>query len=73
MLYAKNNSTNRLLAQPRSKAICGICSSPVLSKCGSIKIWHWSHESLGDCDTWAEKKMSAWHFDWQDKVKEDCR
>ena len=33
----------KILANPKEKAICPICNSEVIAKCGSIKVWHWSH------------------------------
>jgi competence protein CoiA len=68
MLY--DHLRNR--ATPKQKSLCPCCRTSLLAKCERIKIWHWSHESLIDCDPWYEG-MSAWHLDWQSLVKESSR
>jgi len=35
-------------------AFCASCNGKVISKCGRINIWHWSHTSTEDCDSWSE-------------------
>lgn len=46
--------------------ICPLCGAEVMSKCGDVRIPHWAHKSLKDCDSWSEGKTD-WHIDWQDK------
>lgn len=61
---------NRVRPTPKAISKCPCCESVVRAKCGSIKVWHWSHESLGECDaSW--EPTSQWHLDWQSKVHED--
>jgi competence protein CoiA len=51
MLYAIDAKTQQKISpEPRLKAICSYCESPVIAKCGNINIWHWAHKSLKDCD-----------------------
>ena len=45
MIWANKNN-ERIKATPKDKANCPICNEEVIAKCGSIKIWHWSHKSL---------------------------
>src|SRR3990167_10332836 len=66
------HAKDRLLATPKSHSICPCCNTAVVAKCGSIKVWHWAHESKYDCDTWYEG-ISQWHLDWQDRVHEKHR
>ena len=63
MIWANKNN-ERIKATPRNIAICPICQKEVIAKCGSIKVWHWSHKSLKDCDDWAEPE-SEWHYGWK--------
>ena len=61
---------NRNKALPGSTSECPCCKSKIVAKCGSIKIWHWAHESLGECDSnW--EPMTQWRLDWQAKVREE--
>ena len=69
MIWAiKNNQ--RVLAEPKQKAICPICNAEVISKCGNIKIRHWSHKSNKDCDEWYEPE-SKWHIDWKNQFPKE--
>lgn len=70
MLYAIKDG-ERQLAEPQSRAICPDCSGVMLAKCGQIVIWHWAHESLADCDGWAEGE-SQWHLEWKSLFPADC-
>jgi len=56
----------RVRANPKDKALCPLCNEEVIAKCGSIKIWHWSHKSLKDCDDWYEPE-SKWHIEWKNE------
>lgn len=55
---------------PNQEASCPICLNPVISKCGSINIWHWSHKNLEDCDDWYEPE-SQWHKDWKNEFPKE--
>ncbi len=71
MIWAiKDNQ--KIKASPKDKAKCPICNSEVISKCGNIKIWHWSHKSNKDCDDWYEPE-SEWHKNWKDKFPKECQ
>lgn len=63
---------NNLKAFPEKglKGICPSCGSPVVAKCGSIKVHHWAHESRKDCDTWSEPE-TEWHREWKNKFPTD--
>ncbi|HNW75153.1 MAG TPA: competence protein CoiA family protein, partial [Bacteroidales bacterium] len=51
------------------RAICEVCGSAVVSKCGTIYPYHWAHKKIKDCDPWYEPK-TAWHKKWQDYFPE---
>jgi competence protein CoiA len=51
---------------------CISCGKEVIAKCGKIKIHHWSHKSLRECDSWWEPETS-WHREWKNKFPEEFR
>jgi competence protein CoiA len=59
-------NNERVKATPKSKGICPLCKQEVISKCGEIKVWHWSHTSNKDCDNWWEHETD-WHINWKNK------
>ncbi len=63
MKYALLNGKN-IEALPDTRAICPNCKKPVISKCGTSNIWHWSHFPEIHCDTWWENE-SEWHRNWK--------
>ena len=58
-------------AAPRSKGQCPLCKDEVISKCGEINIWHWSHKNL-DCDTFGEPE-TPWHINWKEQFPKERR
>lgn len=54
----------RVKATPGGKAICPLCRTAVLAKCGEIYIHHWAHVSGKDCDSWWEPE-TEWHRYWK--------
>jgi len=63
MLYA-NNDGQKILATPGAQGTCPSCNAPAVPKCGTIKVWHWAHEYLDQCDTWSEGETD-WHLMWK--------
>ena len=67
MLFAIDE--NNIKHEPRpnlhkeTPLFCPSCKTSVLSKCGSEKIWHFSHKSTEECDSWSES--DPWHLNWQ--------
>lgn len=60
--------------EPTSKfqgAVCPLCKEKVIAKCGLIKQWHWSHESILDCDSFGEPE-SEWHLNWKNRFPNEC-
>jgi competence CoiA-like predicted nuclease len=71
MQYAILNN-ERIEATPNMTAICPVCKSTVISKCGTIMVWHWAHQSKEDCDSWYEPE-SEWHRGWKNYFKPEER
>lgn len=63
-------NNNRVEAQPQLQGLCSCCFQPVISKCGTRKIWHWSHKSKTDCDNWWEPE-TEWHRAWKSNYPTD--
>ncbi|OJU22989.1 MAG: hypothetical protein BGN92_04450 [Sphingobacteriales bacterium 41-5] len=68
----------RAQATKGAKAICPNCGSEVIAKCGDVKVHHWAHKSMRNCDPWWENE-TEWHrawknyfpVDWQDRIHYD--
>jgi competence protein CoiA len=71
MLWAIKDS-QRIQAEPGKSANCEICNQELIPKCGSIKVWHWSHKVSSDCDSWSEEE-TQWHKDWKDEFPRECQ
>lgn len=69
MIWAKRNN-ERVLAKPNTIATCPICEEELISKCGEIKVWHWSHKIDSSCNYWGEPE-SQWHIDWKEKFPKE--
>lgn len=63
MIWAVKDS-KKIRAEPSQKAICPLCFEEVISKCGLINIWHWSHKKNANCDSFGEPE-TIWHIDWK--------
>jgi competence protein CoiA len=51
-------------SSPQLKGVCCNCGTTVIAKCGTRKIWHWSHTTLQHCDSWWENE-TEWHRLWK--------
>ncbi len=69
MRYAIVNN-QRAESTPGATGTCPTCHSPVIAKCGDLRVHHWAHRSKKVCDRWREP-MTAWHYGWQDKFPKD--
>ena len=49
---------------PKIKGRCVGCGEEVISKCGTIKVWHWAHHTKKHCDSWWENE-GEWHRKWK--------
>lgn len=57
-------------AEPALSGECPACGSPVTSKCGEVKVWHWAHQRNRICDKWWESE-TEWHRNWKHLFPED--
>ncbi len=60
----------RIIASPKEIANCPLCLKEVISKCGEINIWHWSHKQDSDCDSFGEPE-SEWHLNWKNEFPKE--
>jgi hypothetical protein len=72
MLARITRDGDRAEARPGARAWCPQCDQTVIAKCGELVVWHWAHESVTDCDPWAEHE-SAWHLAWKARVAPEHR
>src|SRR5687768_3310564 len=63
-------SNDKIEATKGAKGACPVCGSELIAKCGEIKLHHWAHRSLLNCDTWWEKE-TEWHRSWKNKFSND--
>lgn len=63
MQYALINDFRTLPAKGL-KGICPGCGKEVVAKCGNIKVHHWAHIHIKDCDSWSELE-TEWHRQWK--------
>ena len=53
-----------------AKGICPNCGSQLIAKCGEIKVNHWAHKGIRNCDPWWENE-TEWHRLWKDNFPPD--
>ena len=70
MQYANDQDGNRTEPTPGAHAICPNCGRDVFSKCGDVRVWHWTHKSACT-DAWKYEPMSQWHLDWQNQFPKE--
>jgi predicted transcriptional regulator len=63
MIFAQDENGQIIKSKPYSKAICPHCFESVVSKCGSINIWHWFHKKKCIYET---EPMTEWYLNWQE-------
>lgn len=71
-MYANNKEGERIKAYPKASGVCPNCGKEVKAKCGDIKIWHFAHTTLQDCDTWRGGE-TEWHRRWKEMFPENER
>jgi hypothetical protein len=69
MKYALVND-ERQEAQQGLPGKCECCDSPVIAKCGEVKIWHWAHKGKRMCDPWWENE-TEWHRGWKGQFPQE--
>lgn len=59
--FVKNEKVE---AFPKGRGNCIFCNGETIAKCGLIKMHHWAHKNLKQCDTWWENE-TEWHRRWK--------
>jgi competence protein CoiA len=54
----------RCEASPNLSGRCPACNAVLIAKCGTKRIWHWSHRGHRNCDPWWEPE-TEWHRLWK--------
>lgn len=49
---------------PKLNGKCPVCLNKVISKCGEVNDWYWSHLKKDNCDSWFESE-TIWHKHWK--------
>lgn len=44
--------------------ICPSCGSDLIANCGDVKVHHWAHKGVRNCDPWWENE-TEWHRSWK--------
>jgi len=70
MIWAMDHHGGRIKASPNKEGYCSLCNEELIPKCGSVKIWHWSHKINTDCDDWYELE-SEWHIKWKNEFPKE--
>ena len=52
--------------EPNLSGSCPSCGSPMISRCGEVRVRHWAHKGRRDCDPWWEPE-SEWHRNWKNQ------
>ena len=65
-------NNKRELASPGLTGVCQGCGESMMSKCGDVRIWHWSHLRKTVCDKWWERE-TLWHRNWKGLFSESWR
>ncbi len=65
MQFALVNN-ERTLPSPGLIGACPACGSPMIAKCGDIRIHHWAHRGERACDSWWEPE-TEWHRAWKNR------
>ncbi|EHQ29718.1 competence protein CoiA [Mucilaginibacter paludis] len=68
MEYALVNGV-RVSASAGLQGSCPACGNAVIARCGKVKVHHWAHQHLPDCDIWSEPE-TPWHRAWKARFPE---
>lgn len=56
----------RCPASPGLTGLCPSCGAVLIAKCGTERVYHWSHKAVRMCDAWWEPE-TEWHRRWKDR------
>jgi len=71
MKYALVNGS-RAEAAPGLRGECLGCASPMIARCGEVRLNHWSHKGRLRCDPWWENE-TEWHRAWKNRFPQACQ
>jgi competence protein CoiA len=71
MKFAMVNDV-RTEATKGSKGMCPSCGADLIAKCGLLKIHHWAHKAIVNCDPWWESE-TEWHRQWKSNFPDKCQ
>lgn len=54
----------RTAPKPHLVGTCPACGELVSPKCGTIRVHHWAHRRVRNCDPWWEHE-TPWHREWK--------
>jgi hypothetical protein len=60
----------RTEATKEAKGSCPSCGSELIARCGELKVNHWAHKSIRNCDSWWEYE-TEWHRSWKNYFPDD--
>lgn len=66
-LYARTETEDAALASPCATGWCRQCGGPMVPHCGEIRIAHWAHKSMVECDSWSQGE-TEWHLWWKSRA-----
>lgn len=69
MKFALINN-NRTTATKGAKGLCPNCGAELIAKCGDLKVNHWAHKGIRNCDPWWENE-TEWHRAWKSNFSTD--
>ena len=61
---------NKIEAIKGAKGICPSCGSELIARCGDVKINHWAHKGIRNCDIWWENE-TEWHRQWKNQFPKE--
>jgi competence protein CoiA len=70
MTFAMNDQEELCEASPKTNLKCPNCKKDVFSKCGDIRIWHWSHHVNQSCE-FSKIRDSRWRYEWITKTSKE--
>jgi len=60
----------RTEATKGAKGSCPSCGSELIARCGELKVNHWAHKRIRNCDSWWENE-TEWHRSWKNYFPND--
>ncbi|WP_425084014.1 competence protein CoiA family protein [Ruegeria profundi] len=65
-MLTANIDGNRSRPLPGAIGTCPFCHSEMIPRCGEVRVHHWAHKSIANCDPWREPETD-WHREWKNE------